>query len=597
MKGKNTMKIAAFLLQLFSLQIIVNAQEKTVNKYPQGYFRNPLGIPFSVTGNFGELRPNHWHMGLDLRTNQKENQPVFAAANGYLAHVGIRSQSFGRYIIINHPNGLSTLYAHLNKFFPELEQYVEEQQHKKESWAIELDFTETQFPVRQGKLIAYSGNTGGSQGPHLHFEIRDTKTDRSLNPLLFGFEIRDDISPVITRLGMYDRGLSTYQQSPKLIPLKKTDSGYYTLPRKILTGNRKISFAIGAYDRITGSATADGIYSAFFYVDEKPQAGFILDNIDYYESGYVNAQIDYRFKFNGGSNLQHLSRLPGDKGNVYQEIESEYGIIELSDTVEHSVRIEISDAHDNLSELFFTIQYSESLSRQDKKNSLQKQFVPGYINLLEEKDFEIYIPENCLYDTVSSLYYRNDFSVPNAITAMHQLNDPSIPVHDQFTVRIKPSVAVGAEQRNKIVMVREWRGRRSVQKAIWQKEWLTGSFSDFGNFRAFTDLIPPVINAPGKGKDTLDLSPLNRIVFTPIDNYGIKSFRAELNGKWLKFTNDKARSFIYIFDEKCPFGVHELKIKVEDIVGNVTEKTWWFKRYPYTPPKKKVVKKKRKRKK
>lgn len=591
------MKIAAFLLHLFSVLINVNAQEKYINKYPQGYFRNPLGIPLSVTGNFGELRPNHWHMGLDLRTNQKENQPVYSAANGYLAHAGIRPQSFGRFLIINHPNGLSTLYAHLNKFFPELENYVVEQQQKNETWAIELDFKESQFPVKQGKFIAYSGNTGGSQGPHLHFEIRDTKTTRSLNPLLFGFEINDNILPVISRLAIYDRNLSIYQQSPKLIPLKKTDSGYYTLPRKILTGYKKISFAIGAYDRITGSSTQDGIYSAFFYFDEQPQAGFVLDNIDYYESVYVNAHIDYRFKFNGGFNLQHLSKFPGDKGNIYQEIESENGIIELSDTAEHSVRIEISDAHDNLSELFFTIQYSESLSRQDRKDNPQKQFVPGYVNLLEEKDFEIYIPETCLYDTVSSFYYRNDFSIPNAVTAMHQLNDPSIPVHDHFTVRIKPTVAVAADQRNKIVMVREWRGRRSVQKAIWQKDWLTGSFSDFGNFRAFTDLIPPIINAPGKGKDTLDLSPVNKIVFTPADNYGIKSFRAELNGKWLKFTNDKARSFIYIFDEQCPFGVHELKVRVEDIVGNVTEKTWWFKRYPYTPPKpkKKVVKKRKKK--
>ena len=229
MKGKNTMKIAAFLLQLFLVQTNCDAQEKTVSNYPAGYFRNPLDIPLSVTANFGELRPNHWHMGLDLRTNQKENQPVYAAANGYLAHAGIRPQSFGRYLIINHPNGLSTLYAHLNKFFPELEQYVEEQQQKNESWAIELDFT-SRFPVRQGKFIAYSGNTGGSQGPHLHFEIRDTKTDRSLNPLLFGFEIKDDLPPVITRLAIYDRDLSTYKQSPKLIPLKKTDSGYYTLP-------------------------------------------------------------------------------------------------------------------------------------------------------------------------------------------------------------------------------------------------------------------------------------------------------------------------------------------------------------------------------
>src|SRR5690242_4421346 len=140
--------------------------------YPKYYFRDPLGIsPMEIVANYGELRPDHWHMGLDIRTNQKENLPVYAAAEGYIAHIGIRPQSFGRFIIINHPNGYSTLYAHLNDFYPALEEYVTEQQYNQESWAIELDFTKGKFPVYKGQFIAYSGNTGGSQGPHLHFEI------------------------------------------------------------------------------------------------------------------------------------------------------------------------------------------------------------------------------------------------------------------------------------------------------------------------------------------------------------------------------------------------------------------------------------------
>src|SRR4030095_7074938 len=154
------------------------------SKYPQGYFANPLGIPMSLTANFGELRAGHWHMGLDLRTEQKENLPVKASADGYIAHIGIRPSSFGKFIIIDHANGYSTLYAHLNQFYPELEKYVNEKQTEKESWAIELDFSPNNFKVKQGNEIAKSGNTGGSQGPHLHFEIIDTKSGRSLNPLL-----------------------------------------------------------------------------------------------------------------------------------------------------------------------------------------------------------------------------------------------------------------------------------------------------------------------------------------------------------------------------------------------------------------------------
>ena len=208
----------------------------------------------SLSANFGELRPNHWHMGLDIRTNKKENYPVFASADGYIAHIGIRPSSFGKFIIINHPNGYSTLYAHLNEFYPALEKYVREKQTEKESWAIEIDFTEKDFKVKKGNEIAKSGNTGGSQGPHLHFEIRETETDRSLNPLLFGMPLQDDVPPTILKLAMYDRSISTYDQTPKLFSLKKTDNGYIIPKIPVLkTGFNTLSFAIQAVDKFTGS--------------------------------------------------------------------------------------------------------------------------------------------------------------------------------------------------------------------------------------------------------------------------------------------------------------------------------------------------------
>ena len=147
------------------------------------------------------------------------------------------------------------------------------------------------------------------------------------------------------------------------------------------------------------------------------------------------------------------------------------------------------------------------------------------------------------------------------------------------------------------MILKEWKGTRSIRKAEWKNGWITASFDNLGIFQAFVDTTAPSINAPAREKDTLDLSPLNRIVFTPTDNFGIRSFRAELNGEWLMFSNDKGRSHTYVFDEQCPYGVHELYVRVEDLSGNVTEKSWWFKRYPYTPPKKKVYKKKTSRKK
>jgi hypothetical protein len=579
---------------LFSLSLAAQPAS-----FPKNYFRNPLGVPMELQSNFGELRLNHWHMGLDLRTLQKENLPIYASADGYVAKVGIRAISFGRFIIINHPNGLSTLYAHLNDFFPALEKYVTDKQYKLESWAVELDFTKDQFPVSKGQFIANSGNTGGSQGPHLHFEIFDTKTEKRLNPLLFDFPVWDNIPPTILKLAMYDRSRSTYDQSPVFFSLKKTDSGYI-IPKipVIKTGLNKISFAVQAYDRMNNSNNPDGIYSAKLYLDDEPQIQFLLDSIDYDETVYINAQVDYKYRFNGGAWLQHLSQLSGNHSLTYRQINSN-GIINLSDTNLHSLTIEVKDAYDNSSQLSFTIQHDDSLSINGLQGYDGENLIPDHVNEIKKPDFEMYLPETTLYDTVQLLYFRNNSSSPYSVSATHQINDASVPLHNDITVRIRPDKAIQEDRKDKILMQRNGRGS-NIKKARWEgdtsttAQWLTAKFGDFGTFQAFADIIPPQVNELGKG-DTIDLSPASRIIFTPTDNFGvIKNFRAELDSQWIRFSNDKGRNWIYVFDERCPFGIHHLKVTVEDLVGNKIEKSWWFKRYPYTPPppKKKKTKKK-----
>ena len=591
-KGKFFIRHAAFSLILLSF-LNVESQTNGDRRYPQGYFANPLGIPMSLSANFGELRPNHWHMGLDLRTDQKENYPVFASADGYVAHIGIRPSSFGRFVIINHPNGYSTLYAHLNKFYPDLEKYVRDKQTEIESWAIELNFSEDDFKVKKGKEIGKSGNTGGSQGPHLHFEIRETETDRSLNPLLFGMPIQDDVPPTLLKLALYDRSISTYEQTPTLFSLKKTDAGYIIPKLPVLkTGFNTLSFAIQAVDKFPGSQNYNGIYTARISKDDKPIAEFVLDQINYSESEYINAQIDYRFYKAGKGYLQHISPLPTKERKVYH-IYNYDGLIHLDDTLQHTIKIEVGDANDNFSSLNFLLQFQGNLTPNRSVRSSDKDFVPGYVNVFEKPDFEAYLPEACIYDTLQPFYSRTNASIPNAVSALHQLKDNSYPVHEEMTIRIKPTVQIKAEWRDKIMIQRN--AGNAMIKPTWQGEWLSAKSGAFGSFVAFVDLTAPQINNPGKpGKgDTIDLSPASRIVFTPTDNSGIRSFHAELDSNWLMFTNDKGRSWIYNFDEQCPYGVHHLKLRVVDMVGNITEKTWWFKKYPYTPPKKKVYKKKK----
>lgn len=560
--------------------------------FPGNYFRNPLGIPMDLSANFGELRPNHWHMGLDLRTGAKENLPVYAAAEGYIAHIGIRPQSFGRFIVINHPNGLSTLYGHLNDFFPALEDYVTAQQYEKESWAIELDFTSEKFPVSKGAFIAYSGNTGGSQGPHLHFEIFETRTGKRLNPLLFDFPIKDEVHPNLVRLAMYDRSKTVYGQTPRFFSLKNTDDGYIIPKMQVIkTGLNKVSFAIQAYDRLSGSNNPNGIYSAQLFVDKEPQVCFVIDSIDYDESLYINAHVDHQLRYFGGSFLQHLSQMPGDKGAVYKKMNSD-GVLNLNDTMQHRVTIEVKDVAGNTSSLNFFIQFDESLAVFDTRVKRETIFNPRMVNVLEKPGFEIYLPENCLYDTVSTGYLITASGSANAFSDLHQVGDPSIPLHEDAIVRIKLKRPVPEEWQDKLLIQRTGGKGSDFKKAVWQEQWLSAKFGKFGSYQLLADTDPPKLNDPGKG-DTINLSASSRILFTPTDNFGIRKFRVELNGKWLRFTNDKSRNWIYKFDEHCPYGVHHLKATVEDHAGNITVKEWWFKRYHYTPPppKKKSVKK------
>lgn len=576
-----------FICLFFSIKIYSQAFV-----YSKDYFRWPVDNKPGIVANFGELRSNHWHMGLDVRTDQKVNMPVYAAAGGYVAKITVQAFGYGQAIYINHPNGLTTVYGHLNKFFPKLDSLVTTAQYKQQSWDIELNFTKDQLPVRKGQFIAWSGSTGGSQGPHVHFEIRNTETQRCINPYFFNLPIPDDVPPVFTQLAVYNRDLSIYDQSPALFPVKEMKNKYLLKDTLIRTNFSNMGFAIGAFDRVTGSTNPNGIYSGKIFLDEQPLVEFVLDSMDYDETEYANSHVDYKYRYKGGPYLQLLFKLPGDNGRTYRLMKGD-GSIVLNDTSVHAVRIEISDVKQNTSELKFKVR-SEGTATSYMPH---KSFPPGNVNIFEQDAFESYLDERCLYDSVQPVFIRVEQPGPNAISSSFRFADASIPVHGDINIRIKPNVGIPGALHDKIVIKRTDSKSVNYRKTEWQKGWVAAKFSDFGSFQAFVDTASPSVNDPESYRegnaDTIDLSPSKRIVFYPKDNSGVKSFRAELDGEWLMFTNDKGAAWVYNFDQRCPYGVHQLNVRIVDIVGNVTEKDWWFKRYPYSPPPKKPVSKKK----
>ncbi|HEY4208400.1 MAG TPA: M23 family metallopeptidase [Puia sp.] len=561
--------------------------------YPKGYFRNPLDIPIKLAANFGELRANHYHMGLDIRTQQKVNLPVMAAADGYVTRVVIEPLGFGQAIYIRHPNGYTTLYAHLNKFYPALAAYVDAEQYRQQSWQVSLDIPPGALPVKKGMFIAFSGNRGGSQGPHLHFEIRRSVDDTNLNPLLFGMPVADDVPPVIFRLGIYDRALSTYEQSPRILPVRKEAAGIYHLDDSLVfVAATHISFSISAFDSQTGSTNPNGIYQAMLYEDEAVISRFVMDDISYNDTRKINAHIDYKTRETGGPWLEHLSRLPGYKApTIYLEEaprgtvpvkglthSSADGVIDLSDGLSHHVRIEVKDAYGNTTSLEFQVQYRATPSSVIQSQPLAgKLFSPGSLDGFEGENVAFYVGENALYDHVHIGCAIAD-SALDGLSPVYAIGSTFIPLQEPLLVRIRPRADAMPASKARIVMVRSVGRKKYVVAPEWLDDWASARFREFGDFQLVEDRQAPVITPIGIREGAV-LSKARRIAFRVKDDLGaIKRFRAELDGQWLCFSNDKYLDFIYEFDKHCPRGKHVLKVTAEDVAGNSTTKEYRFTR-------------------
>ncbi|TCZ71028.1 peptidoglycan DD-metalloendopeptidase family protein [Flaviaesturariibacter aridisoli] len=538
--------------------LLAAALPAAAQQYPQNYFRNPLDIPLQLVANFGEIRANHWHMGLDIRTQQRVNLPVYAAADGYVARVGIEPGGFGQAIYIAHPNGYTTLYAHLNAFFPELAAWVKSQQYARESWAGDFVPEPNQFPVHKGQYLALSGSTGASQGPHVHFEIRDSKTENCLNPLLFGMPIADAVPPSINRIALYDRTRSTWAQTPQ----------YVSAGTLIRVGSRRVSFAIGTTDRFSGSNNPNGTYSARLLADGSKVSEFVLDNISYNDTRLINAQLDYRYHSAGGPDLQHLTPLPGATSVGYHVYNGD-GTVHLDDEAVHEVLIEAEDAAGNVTRRGLRLQYDPALARSNEAADGER-FLPNNVNIFERPDFELYTTDRTVYDTVAVAFGSSDAFTAGAASPLYSFLPKGVPAHDSVTVRIRPAATMDAARSARAVIRNKVGTRTFVQRARWNAGWAMARFRQFGTYQLLVDSEPPTVNTP-----PANLRGRGSLLFVPHDNLDvIRSFRLEVDSQWLRCSNDKGKSWLYTFDEHFPEGTHELKVTVEDEAGNVTVKTW-----------------------
>lgn len=554
----NMVKIISLFLSIIFISEVSTAQKVS---YQKGYFRYPLDIPAKLNANFGEMRPNHFHMGLDLFTLRKENLPVYAAADGYISKIKIETGGFGNAIYIAHPNGTTTLYAHMNGFYPELTKYIKDQQYKLESWALDIEIPKGRLPVKKGDYIGPSGNTGASQGPHVHFEIRETDSDKCLNPLLFGFNIPDAVPPQIHKLAFYDRYKSIYEQTPILVSVIRTGEGRYKATVPILSTDL-IQVAIQATDQTSNAPNQNGIYKTILKVNGKATAGFTIDRISYGETRYLNAHIDYRYKAGGGSYLQLLSPLPGDQLDIYP-YPGRGMAINIPQGTQLPCVVEVFDSDGNKSIVEFTLQ---SVGRSSKAMSSNGIIMKAdEVNVYENEDIEVYLPEGMIYDSINFRYNKIEALADNSFSDIHQIHDSKIPVHGGMKIRIKSERVIPYPLRSKMLIQLKTGTRTIIKKANWSMDKFGAEFRDFGSFQLIADDKAPVITGLSNGAKVA-----GKITIFVTDDHGVvKHFRGEIDSHWVLF-EQKGGSYSYKIDERCPPGEHIVKIAVEDEAGNTS---------------------------
>ena len=558
------MKKAVFILSCVLASGMVIAQN-----YPTDYFRNPLNIPIILAGNFGECRPNHFHSGLDIKTLGKENQPVHAAADGYISRIKMERGGFGHGLYITHPNGYTTLYAHLNDFMPELQAYVKREQYKKESWELDLQLTPSQFPVKKGQQIAWSGNTGASTAPHLHFEIRDNATEHPLNPALFGFEIKDDIAPVPTQLAIYNLEQSIYEQMAQVVPLKKKGTSYTADTITVSYTNAGIGLNVNDY--MNGSDNTLTFYTATISMDSVEQGRIKLDDIGYDVTRYLHAYVDYKSRKANGSWLQLFFQLKGNMLSHLYEWNDKKGALDISDGNAHKLDLEIQDANGNTTTVAAYIRYKPGI---DSATDVCNRFKPLQPNKYEHPNVSLQLDEKALYDDVCFRFGNK--ADAGSLSDRYQLHQSYVPLHTYFDLRIKPNKAIGFAQRDKVALIYNDGGSESGKASTYDNGWYKASVRNFGSYRLVADVQPPVIKPLQKPNAILTKS--KRISFTATDAItSVKQFRATLNGKWLCF-EQRGDVFFYIFDEHCPKGKSTIVVTATDENGNTQTLNYTFTR-------------------
>ena len=533
-------------------------------KYPTTDFRNPLDIPIVLAGTFGELRGNHFHAGIDIKTQRKEGLNVYAVADGYVSRIKVALWGYGKVIYVNHPNGYTSVYAHLSNFEKGIEAYVKKIQYKKESYETGNIFPKKgEIQIKKGEIIAFTGSTGGFVAPHLHYEIRDTETEKIINPFLFGIKVKDTIAPKIKGVFAYaltDSSRINQNTNKSLLAFKKIKEHLYTTNR--ITAKGPIGFGINVYDQLNGAYNKNGVYSIEMKVNGHKVYHHTLETFSFKESKYINLLIDYPNYSKYKKRFQKTHKVKGNELKIYKNLINN-GVVNIKPEFNYTVEIIVSDFVGNTSTIKIPVKgvQSNALFKQEKDTTAYKVTISDF-HKWSKKGITIAFPKNTFYNDLFL-----DFEVKDGIAKIHE---PVIPLNKSYTLTFDVSKYTEKEKSQLYIANINNKRYPSYQNTRKKTDKFYTTAKTLGKYTLLTDDTKPVLYLKNF-KSGKWITKHNKIIVKISDKgTGIKSYRATLDGNWILMEyNLKKKQIVYQFKDKKLVGAkHQLKIEVEDNVGN-----------------------------
>lgn len=560
-----------FAAHLFLLCLCVNSplsaqQIFSNNKYPITDFRQPLDItPPALAGSFGEIRGNHFHSGIDFRTNQREGYPVYAVADGFVSRLRVQNSGFGQALYLTHPNGYTTVYGHIQRFAPKIAAQVKRLQYEKKTFELDEFPNADLIPVHKGEVIAYSGNRGISGGPHLHFEVRDAKTEETINPQFFGIFIPDQIPPVILGLYVYRLNGAVFNEniSKQAIGISGANGHYKTLAPLNLSG--EIGFGIVVTDRHNGLSGTNGVYSIQLELDGKIVFTSALERFAFEDSKAINSHIDFPTYLNTKRSIQKSFVDPGNPLKIYNNLINN-GRINFTDGNTHQLRYIVTDASGNSTVLPFTVKAGTESIPAYTPNAVNL-FNYNKVNEFNTDEIKVIFPLGTLYNDFNFSYKKLPKPAGRYSDA-HQIHNRYTPLHVGFNLWIKAD-NVPEALRDKALIVN---ANGSSQGGYFDDGYIKATPRNFGTYSIAIDTTKPNIR-PINISNGKNMAGSAKMLFKISDNLsGIKSFSGYIDGNWVLMEFDaKSASLWHSFDERTATGKHHFELVVTDNKGNTQQ--------------------------